>query len=125
MTQSDPAWLGCFAVLGASLFMVLRPAWFFSRKLSFEEAFTVCWVAWTLYMGAFLIYIGLKLPLGLSREAHGPAVAVAACFSIVAILWLAKVTSDWMSAGTKSFFGLFILVLIVVPFTTVLALSRN
>lgn len=125
MTYSDIAWLGCFAVLGASAFMVLRPAWFFGRKLLFEEAFTVCWVAWTIYMGAFVIYIGLKLPLGLSRVAHGPAVGISACLSIVAILWLARITSDWRSVGTKSIFGLFILVLIVVPFTTVLALSRH
>jgi hypothetical protein len=125
MMQSDPAWLGLFAVLGASAFMVLRPAWFFSRKLSWEEALTVCWVAYSLYMGAFLIYIGLKLPLGLSRDAHGPAVVVAACSSIVAILVMARVTNDWKSVGTKSLFGLFILVLVVVPFATVLALARN
>jgi hypothetical protein len=38
---------------------------------------------------------------------------------------MARVTNDWKSVGTKSLFGLFILVLVVVPFATVLALSRH
>ena len=62
---SDPAWLGILAVVCASALMVLRPVWFFGRKLSLEEALSVCWVAWSIYMGAFVVYIGLKLPLGL------------------------------------------------------------
>jgi hypothetical protein len=125
MTPIDPGWLGCFAVLGASIFMVLRPAWFFGRTLSLEEALTVCWVTWSLYMGVFVIYIALKLPLGLSREAHGPAVGVAACSAILAILWLARIITDWRSAGTRSIFALFGLILVVIPLTVVLALSRN
>ncbi|KRQ99480.1 hypothetical protein [Bradyrhizobium valentinum] len=103
MTYSDTVGLGCFAVLGASAFMVLRPKWFFVRKLSLEEALTFCWVVWSIYMGAFVVYIGLKLPLGLSRDAHGLAVGVAVCSSIVAGLWLARVTTDWKSAGTDQF----------------------
>jgi hypothetical protein len=124
MTSSDPIWLGCFAVLGASAFMVLRPVWFFGRKLSLEEALSVCWVAWSIYMGAFVIYIGLKLPLGLSRDAHAPAVCVAVCSSLLAVLWLARVATDWKSAVTKSIFGLFGLTLVVVPLTAALALSK-
>ena len=61
---SDPAWLGILAVVCASALMVLRPVWFFGRKLSLEEALSVCWVAWSIYMGAFVVYIGLKLPIG-------------------------------------------------------------
>ncbi|MCA6117746.1 hypothetical protein J6524_23140 [Bradyrhizobium sp. WSM 1738] len=123
--SGDPIWLGCFVVLGASAFMVLRPVWFFGRKLSLEEALSVCWVTWSIYMGAFVIYIGLKLPLGLSRDAHAPAVGMAVCASLIAILWLARVTTDWRSAVTRSIFGLFILTLIVVPITASLALSRH
>ena len=89
MTYGETAWLGCFAVVGASAFMVLRPAWFFGRKLSLEEALSVCWVGWSIYMGAFVIYIGL-IPLGLSRDAHAPAVCVAVCFSVLAVLVLAR-----------------------------------
>jgi hypothetical protein len=79
----DPAWWGCIAVLGVAIFVVLRPTPFFGRKLSLEEALSVCWVAWSIYMGAFVIYIGLKLPLGLSRNAHAPAVATAVCSSLL------------------------------------------
>jgi hypothetical protein len=37
---------------------------------------------------------------------------------------LARVPTDWKSAATKSFFGLFILTLVVVPLTAALALSK-
>ncbi|MGY3605582.1 MULTISPECIES: hypothetical protein [unclassified Bradyrhizobium] len=125
MTPVDPVWWGVLAVLGASVLMVLHPKCFFGRKLSLEEALSVCWVAWSIYMGAFLIYIGLKLPLGLSRDAHAPAVGVAVCSSLPAILWLGRVVTDWKSAVTKSIFGLLILTLVVVSLTLDLALSRN
>ena len=121
---SDPAWLGILAVVCASALMVLRPVWFFGRKLSLEEALSVCWVAWSIYMGAFVVYVGLKLPLGLSRDAHVPAVCVAVCISLIAILGLARVPTDWRSAVTKSIFGLFGLILVVVPLTAALALSK-
>jgi hypothetical protein len=124
MTYSEIAWLGCFVVLSASAFMVLRPKWFFGRKLLLEEALSFCWVQWSIYMGAFVIYIGLTLPLGISRDAHGPAVGIAVCSSIVAGLCLARVTSDWKSAVSKSIFGLFGLILVVVPLTAALALSK-
>jgi len=81
MTVSDPVVLGCFAVLGASVLIVLSPARFFGRGLSYEEAFSVCWVAWSIYMGTFVVYVGLKLPLGLSRAANAPAVGMAVCIS--------------------------------------------
>lgn len=124
MTSIDTAWLGCLVVLGASAFMVLRPVWFFGRKLSLEEALSVCWVGWSIYMGAFVIYIGLKLPLGLSVDAHVPAVCAAVCLSLLALLWLARVTTDWKSAVTRSIFGLFGLTLVVVPLAAALALSK-
>ena len=37
----DDVQLGSLAALGASVFMVLRPLWFFGRKLSLEEALSV------------------------------------------------------------------------------------
>jgi len=114
MTVSDPIALGCFAVLGASVLMVLSPAPFFGRGLSYEEAFSVCWVAWSIYMGVIVIYIGLKLPLGLSRAANAPAAATAVCMSVIAVLCFARIRADWKSAVTKSIVGLFTLTLGVV-----------
>jgi hypothetical protein len=125
MTIIDPVWLGSLTVLAASVFMVLRPVRFFGRKLSLEEALSVGWVAWSIYMGAFVLYIGLKLPLGLSRNAHAPAVGVAVCISLMAILYLARITTDWASLISKSIFGLFGLTLVVVSVTLGLTLSRN
>jgi hypothetical protein len=87
---------------------------FFKRKLSLEEALSVCWVAWTIYMGAFVIYIGLKLPLGLSRSAHAPAIGVAVCISIIAMLCLGRAPVDWKNAVPNSILGLFTLTLGVV-----------
>jgi len=123
MTYSDTVWLGCFAVLGASAFMVLRPKWFFGRRLSLEEALSVCWVAWSICMGAFVIYIGLKLHW-VFRAMRIPRRSALRLFIHSAILWLARVTTDWKSAVTKSIFGLFGLTLVVVPFTAALALSK-
>jgi len=120
MMINDPAWFGILAVLGASVLIVLRPLTFFRRKLLYEEAFSVCWVAWSIYMGVFVVSIGLR-PLGLSRDAQIAAVGVAVCISLIAIFCLARVPTDWKSAATKSFFGLFILTLVVVPLTAALA----
>jgi hypothetical protein len=102
MMVSEPLVLGCLAVLGASVFIVLSPARLFGRKLSLEEVLSVCWVAWSIYMGAFVVYIGLKLPLGLSRAVNAPAVGMAVCISVIAILCLARIPTDWRSAVTKS-----------------------
>jgi hypothetical protein len=107
----DPIWWGSIAVLVASVLMVLRPIRFFSRKLSLEEALSVCWVAWSVYMAAFVVYVGLKLPLGLSRNAHAPAVGIAACVSVGAVVLLARAPTDWSGAVTKSIFGLLTLTL--------------
>ena len=123
MAPIDPAWFGALAVVGASVFMVWRPAWFFGRKLSLEEALSACWVAWSIYMGLFVAYIGLKLPLGLSRTAHAPTVGVAVCLSLAVVLWLARAITDWKSAVTKSIIGLLTLTLVVVSLTW--AASRN
>jgi hypothetical protein len=48
-------------------------------------------VAWFVYMGAFVAYIGLKIPSGLSLDAHARAVGVAVCISLIAVFWLARV----------------------------------
>ena len=114
MTVSEPLVLGSLAVLGASVFMVLSPVRFFGRKLSLEEVLSVCWVAWSVYMGAFVVYVGLKLPLGLSRAANASAVGMAVCISVISVLCLARIPTDWRSAVTKSIFGLFTLTLGVV-----------
>jgi hypothetical protein len=114
MTVSDPVVLGCFAVLGASVLFLLSPARFFGRGLSYEEALSVCWVAWSIYMGVFVIYIELKLPLGLSRASNAPAAGTAVCISVIAVLCLGRIRADWKSAVTKSIFGLFTLILGVV-----------
>src|SRR5712664_888660 len=114
MTLSEPLVLGSLAVLGASVFIVLSPVRFFGRKLSLEEVLSVCWVAWSIYMGAFVVYIGLKLPLGLSRAANAPAVGMAVCISVISVLCLARIPTDWRSAVMKSIFGLFTLTLGVV-----------
>jgi hypothetical protein len=123
MTPIDPAWLGALAVIGASVFIVWRPTRFFGRKMSLEEALSACWVAWSIYMGLFVAYIGLKLPLGLSRAAHAPAVGVAVCLSLAVILWLARAVTDWKSAVTTSIVGLLTLTIVVVSLTW--AASRN
>ena len=52
--------------------------------------------------------------LGLSRDANAPAVGVAVCISLIAVLCLARIPTDWKSAVTKSIFGLFTLTLGVV-----------
>jgi hypothetical protein len=109
----DPGWLGFFAVLGTSIFVVLRPLRFFSRNLSLEEAFSVCWVALAIYMGTFAAYVGLILPLGLSRDARIWAVGIAVCISLSAILYLARVCNDWQRAVTRSIFGLFYFIFVV------------
>lgn len=107
----DPIWLGFFAVLAAPTFMVLFPARFFKRRLSLEEACSVCWVSWSIYMATFAVYVGLKVPLGLGRNTHAPAVAIAVCLSVVATMVLARSIDDWQNAVTKSIFGLFTLIL--------------
>jgi hypothetical protein len=125
MAPIDPGWFGALAVMSASAIMVSRPSRFFGRKLSLEEALSVCWVAWSIYMGMFVIYIGLKLSLGLSRNANVPAVVVAACLSVPVVLWLARIVTDWRSAVTRSIFGLLSLTLVMASLTLVLVNSRN
>jgi len=121
----DPIWLGTFAVAGASVLMVLRPLPVFGRKLSLKEALEVCWVAWFVYMGAVVAYVGLKIPLGLSRDAHAPAVGVAVCISLIAVFWLARVQTNWERAVKKSLFGLLIFILVVAGTTLFLSNARR
>jgi hypothetical protein len=122
---SDPIWLGTVAVVGASVLMVLRPLPVFGRKLSLKEALEVCWVAWFVYMGALVAYIGLRIPLGLSRDAHAPAVGVAVCVSLITVFWLARQHTSWERAVTKSLVGLLTFTLIVVSITLLLANARH
>lgn len=119
----DPIWFGNLAVVVATVLMVLRPLPVFGRKLSFKEALEVCWVAWSVYMGAFVTYIGLKIPLGLSRDAHAPAVGIAFCISLIAVIWLARKHTNWERAVAKSLFGLLTFTLVVS--TTVLLANAH
>ena len=82
-------------------------------------------MAWFVYMGAFVAYIGLKIPLGLSRDAHAPAVGVAVCISLIAVFWLARVHTNWERAVTKSIFSLLTFTLGVVGATLLLANARH
>src|SRR5439155_21432404 len=84
------------------------------RETALEEALSVFWVACSIYMGAFVVYIGLKLPLGLSRDADAPAVGVAVSVSVIAVFCSARIPTDWKCAVRKSIFGLFALTLGVV-----------
>ena len=122
---SDPAWLGILAVVGASVLMVLCPLPIFGRKLSLKEALEVCWVACFIYMGAFVAYIGLKIPLGLSRDAHAPAVGVAVCISLITVFWLARVPTNWERMATKSLLGLLTFTLVVVGTTLLISNARH
>jgi uncharacterized membrane protein (GlpM family) len=54
MTTPELVGFGSAAVLAASAFMVLRPLWFFGRKLSLEETLSVGWVAWSILMAGFV-----------------------------------------------------------------------
>jgi hypothetical protein len=117
--------LGTLIVVGVSVLMALRPLPVFGRKLSLKEILEVCWVAWLVFMGTFVAYIGLKIPLGLSRDAHVPAVGVAVCTSLIAIFLLARVHTSWERAVTKSLFGFLIFTIVVVVITLLLSHARN
>lgn len=123
MTAAEHLGIVSAAVLAASAFMVFRAQWFFGRKLSVEEALSVGWVTWSIFMAGFVVYIGLKLPLGLTPEADALAIGVAGCLSLVAILWLARAVTDWGRSVKISIFALFLLTLVVVSLT--LDLSRS
>ena len=105
--------LGALAVLAASVLITLKPAPIFGRALSLNEAISVCWVAYSIYIGGVALYYALKLPLGLSRGTNAPATAMAVCVSISAILYLGRVHADWNSMVTRSIFGLAILLWII------------
>lgn len=125
MTTAELLGLGSAAVLAASACIVLRPLWFFGRKLSVEEALSVVWVAWSILMAGFVAYIGLKLPLGLTREADALAISVAGCSSLLAILWLARVVTNWRRTVTISIFSLFLFTLAAVSLTLDFFHSQN
>ena len=118
-------WLGTLIVVGASVLMALRPLPVFGRKLSFKETLEVCWVAWSAFMGAYVAYIGLKIPLGLPQDAHAPAVGVSVCTSVVAIIWLGRTHPNWERAVAWSLIGFLVFTLIVVAITWHLSLARH
>jgi hypothetical protein len=123
--EMDVLWLGTLMVVGASVLITLRPLPVFGRQLSFKEALEVCWVAWFVFMGTFVAYIGLKIPLGLSHDAHAPAVGVSVCTSLVAIIWLARTHPNWERAVTWSLVGFLVFTIIVVAITWHLSLARH
>jgi hypothetical protein len=106
--------LGIFAVIAASMIMIMRnPARIFGRALSFNEALCVCWVAYSIFMGVVAFYFGLKLPLRLPPATNAPATAIAVCVSIGGIRYLGLVRADWNDIVTRSLLGLFTLVGVV------------
>ena len=107
------------------LLMALRPLPVFGHRLSLKETLEVCWVAWFIFMGTYVAYIGLKIPFGLSRDAHAPAVWVSVCTSLVAIVWLARIQPNWERAVTRSLIGLLVFTLVVVSITWYLAMARQ
>ena len=113
MQAVDPLWLGFAAVFGASAIVLLRRRWFFTRILSLDEAFSACWVAYAIYMGVCLVYVGLKMPLGLGRDTHAWAAGIAACTSLAAFVWLERSRTDWKRALTVSLLGLLSLGVVV------------
>jgi hypothetical protein len=88
MTLSEPIWLGSLAVFGACVLFVCKPTSVFGRALTFEEAALVCWVAHSIYIGTVAVYLALKFQFGISRAANAPATAIAACASVLIILYL-------------------------------------
>ena len=102
----DPGWWGFFVVLGTSLFMASASKRFFNRELSLEETLSVNWVALSIYLAVFVVYVGLKIPFGLSRSAHAPAVVLSVCASLIGIFCLMRLRTDWRSTVTKSLVGL-------------------
>lgn len=112
-------------MVGVPLLMALRPLPVYGRPLSLKETLEVCWVAWCLFMGTYVAYVGLKILLGLSRDAHAPAVGVSVCTSLVAIIWLARIQPNWERAVTRSLVGLLVFTLVVVAITWQLSLARH
>jgi hypothetical protein len=122
---SHPIWLGILVVVSASVLMVVRPLTVFGRKLSLKEAIAVCWVAFSVYMAAFVAYVGLKIPLGLSQDADAPAAGIAVCASLIAVFWLARLPTDWESAVAKSLCTLFTFTIAVVGITLFITNGRH
>lgn len=104
---------GALAVLAASVTIACKSARIFGRALSLNEAMSVCWVAYSVFIGVVAFYYALKLLLGLPRETNAPATAIAICASISAILYLGRVQADWNSMVTRSIFGLMIVLWIL------------
>jgi hypothetical protein len=120
MGISGQIFLGIFAVIAASAIMIMRnPARIFGRALSLNEAFCVCWVAYAIFMGVVMFYLGLKLPLALPAATNAPAIAIAICISIEGIRYLGRIQADWNGMVARSLFGLFTLVGLVAAFCLV------
>jgi hypothetical protein len=109
----NPFWLGFIVVLGASLFMAFGARRLFNVGLTLEEALSANWVALSIYLAVLVVYVGLKIPFGLSRDTHAPAAELAVCASLIASIYLIRLRTDWKSAVTKSLIGLLTLTLAV------------
>jgi hypothetical protein len=70
-------------------------------------------------MGVVMLYLGLKLPLGLPPATNAPATAIAVGVSIEGIRYLGRIQADWNDMVAKSLFGLFTFVGLVAAFCLV------
>jgi hypothetical protein len=113
MTLFDLIVLGSAAVLAASILMIRVPQLIFVRKLSFQEAFSVCWVAWAIYMSSLLVYVGMKFWLNLSSDTNLTAICLAIVILIVVNYYLAIHRIDRNGAAIKSIFAMFSVALLV------------
>jgi hypothetical protein len=101
--------LGGLAVIATSVMITRKSVRIFGRALSYNEVLSVCWVAYSIFIGVVALYYALKLSLSLPRATNAPATAIAVCVSISAILYLGRIQADWNSMVTRSIFGLLIL----------------
>ncbi|WP_424630591.1 hypothetical protein [Bradyrhizobium sp. SYSU BS000235] len=114
MTVRDQILFGLFAVTGFALVLIkYKPVRFFGRRLSLNESVGVCWIAFSIYIGAVLGYYALKLLFGFPHATNGPATAIAACVSMLSILYLGRIQPDWERAVAKSLIGLFSYIVLV------------
>jgi hypothetical protein len=114
MAIRDQILLGCLAVVAVVVLLTkYKSVSFFGRALSLNEVISVCWVAFSIYIGAVASYYALKWPLGLSQAANGPATAMAVCASLFSIVSLGRIQPDWDRVTTRSLFGLLIVLWLI------------
>lgn len=109
MSIRDQILLGSLVVVMTVLILTkYKPVSFFGRALSSNEVISVCWVAFSIYIGAVAGYYALKWPFDFSREMNGPATTMAVCASLFGIICLGRIQPDWDRVTTTSLFGLLI-----------------